>query len=194
MSLSKFVDYTSTIGGLDKTMNLVGYIAQFYTAFYQPNQSLSNLSSALSDVRYSFRLNGLVSTLQSLGQHNLSKLTTNDYIRISQDFSMVLYYLCDNGYWLSGKGVFAMEPSTRNQISRVSCQMWALYIVLDMICDSQAKMDEKEKIYRFVLNFTNLLMAVEWSLTKGILPARSVPVLGLAASILTISKSWYNFS
>lgn len=175
--INKFVSFNSTVGGLDKTMELISYLCQLYNYTFNPQKNLSNLSSLLSDTRYAFRLTGILSTLNSLLPKEKDHYFT---IKLLQNLSMIIYYPCDNGYWLSSKGVLNINTDTRNKMSRISCQMWALYMILDIYIN----MKEKDNTSLF-LNLLCLPLALEWSLEKGFLPSYAVPILGTTNALIT---------
>jgi len=92
------------------------------------------------------RLFGVLPTIEGV----LTNDETDPFLRpltIVQAWSMVLYYPLDNVYWLALHEVIPMSEETRDAASRVSCQAWGLYIVLDIaayVYNMRKLMDEQK--------------------------------------------------
>lgn len=189
-SLSKLIKLTSQVNGADKVFRSAVYLLKLYCWHLQKQgkkdllSKLTKIASSFNDTRVHFRLFGLLSTIEYFPRK--APTSIDEWFELIQAASMLVYYPAEHVYWLSNHGLTSVKSeSTINAISRMSCQAWALYIIIEIvkicksfnallheelsqkgnICDLHEK--KRELSIRLVSQVCDLVLALHWSLKSS---------------------------
>ncbi|KAI3658732.1 hypothetical protein MP638_004601 [Amoeboaphelidium occidentale] len=224
--LDKSIEFTSTVSGIDKIFKVLVYCSKLVSLRDGKGlKSLDSLSSNLTDTRTALRLVGLLPIIQQLLllQHQQQNRggggggggggTSNNLIEQLQLLSMLVYYPCDNLYYLSSKQIVSSKNTLK--YSLWSCRAWAFYILLDLIAiykelnnssssrssttttttTTTTKARFQQLLQRLVINSCDLPMALHWSSEKyNLLTPYQLNLLGFVSAITSCYVKWQSIS
>ena len=186
--------------------------------------SVDNIASTLGDARMVMRFFGSLNTLpwvfssyKDLKMISTSKtsplsLKIRNWLLFLQASSCLFYYPFDNIYFLYSRGYRGMVTTDdqADLISRISCQAWLLYIILDFILLIHEKANSKDTLpiteqqafkssvlwktvssQRFVPLLCDAILAFKWSFVgTDYISHYTTAFAGSLSSLINLAIRW----
>lgn len=195
--LKKSNSYFSSGSGFNLLIRFIQYSSKILISRKIHQDELKKLYTIISDSRFLFRFWGFFDTVEELHTlFNDKSLTSfNRTLELVKSGSMIGYYPLEHLYWLKWKGIYpAGKWLDIDEFSYWSCRFWAIYIVADMIQDlmrirsipnGKAKM---VYILKWIMNISDMFLAVHWSIKDGLLSEEEVGWFGSIGSLAGIAR------
>jgi len=224
-NLSKFVQYTNSVGGADKVFRIICYTGKILLWWLKKTgreslaKRFANFISPISETRVILRFFGLFGTIQGFFYKDPDPFLNLMYL--IENISMLVYYPSEHIAWASSREIIFGFDS--NKLYKWSCRAWLLYILLDILtdCNNFLKLkiksqimykdvvdDQPDKIpeehladikslrqtnlLKFVQNFSDMVLAINWSVDNGPVSDLGLGVAGSIASFVGFYLRWKN--
>lgn len=164
----KVINDSFNLYGADKIFRLAQYTLS-YISESQKNKQLAQISASISQTRMNLRLLGIVHTIITIRS---SKTRTEKL----KNIILLPYYFAEHVYWLGSFDLVAVDSLWW---SRISCQAWFFYLMINLYDNIKAK-----DLFASLSDIGDTVLAFHYSVEKSALDEKFVAFCGVISSIL----------
>eukprot|EP00457_Paulinella_chromatophora_P014230 gb/GEZN01014629.1/.p1 GENE.gb/GEZN01014629.1/~~gb/GEZN01014629.1/.p1 ORF type:complete len:216 (-),score=13.23 gb/GEZN01014629.1/:51-698(-) len=206
--LQQFVSFVNRTGNADNVFRLVVGLNMLVRAQVRDKcvqDSLVNASSAMNECRHTLRLLGILKQMASLLNHldnsqkdilsGQSAQSIQGFLTLAKTVSMTVFFACDGLGWAQKFGVVRKDCV---ETGRTACQMWLVYIILDIasvLLQLQGPLQRhqsSELVRSLIINCIDFPVALSGSFAwpRPLLSPTAEALLNIGAVSLSIHRDW----